>query len=109
MTELTARRPNRAPTHPGAILAEDVLPALELNITAAANALGISRNMLYKIIREESAVTPEMALRIGRLAGNGPEIWLRMQNAYDLWHASRSLGKDLEAIPELYEKKYARA
>ena len=109
MTELTARRPNRAPTHPGAILAEDVLPALELNITAAAKALGISRNMLYKIIREESAVTPEMALRIGRLAGNGPEIWLRMQNAYDLWHASRSLGKDLESIPEPYEKKYARA
>ena len=99
MTELHAKRPDRAPVHPGAILLEDVLPALEMNMTEAAEALGISRNMLYKIGHGTSAITPETALRIGKLAGNGPELWLRMQNSYDLWHARKKLEKDLKRIP----------
>lgn len=107
MTEMKAKRPERAPTHPGEILAEDVLPALELSVVSAAKALGVSRNMLYKIIRAESAITPEMALRIGKLAGNGPDIWLRMQNAYDLWHANRRLAKELARIPEPEERMVA--
>ena len=99
MTDIKAKRPERTPTHPGEIVAEDILPALDLTVTAAAKALGVSRNMLYKIINAESGITPEMALRIGKLAGNGPDIWLRMQNAYDLWHANRKLAKDLAKIP----------
>lgn len=46
-----------------------------------------------------SAVTAEMALRIGRFCGNGPGLWLRMQQAFDLWEAQMQLGGKLEAIP----------
>lgn len=104
--ELTARRPNRAPIHPGEILKEEVLPALNLSIVQAAKALDISRNMLYKLLNQESSISVEMALKIGRLAGNGPDLWLRMQMAYDLWHAKLKLGDELEKIPTP-EKKVA--
>ncbi len=46
-----------------------------------------------------AAISPEMALRIGKLCGNGPLVWLRMQVAYDLWHAERAI--DVERIPTL--------
>ncbi|MCH8863476.1 MAG: HigA family addiction module antidote protein [Proteobacteria bacterium] len=80
----------RAPTHPGAILREDVLPALGLSKAEVARRLRISRPTLYDILDEKAAISPLMALRLGRFCGNGPEIWIRMQAAHDLWHASRS-------------------
>jgi antitoxin HigA-1 len=83
--------PGRRPTHPGAILREDVLPALQMNISEAAQILGISRQMLHGILAEKHAITPEMAVRIGKFCGNGPGIWLRMQQARDLWQAERDL------------------
>src|SRR5687768_9181069 len=76
---------NRCPTHPGEILREDVLPALELSVSEAARQLGVTRQMLHRILAERAAITPEMAVRIGRFCGNGPSVWLRMQQAYDLW------------------------
>ncbi|WP_309622074.1 HigA family addiction module antitoxin [Novosphingobium sp.] len=92
-------RETRCPTHPGELLKEDVLPALHLPVTEAARQLGVSRQTLYKIIAGTSPVTPEMAVRLGKWCGNGPGLWLRMQQAYDLWHAEQALGKVLEAIP----------
>lgn len=95
---VTGKRKMR-PTHPGAILREDVLPELELSVAEAARQLHVSRQMLHRILSEESAVTPEMALRLGRFCGNGPGLWLRMQQAYDLWDAERKLSTELQAIP----------
>ncbi|MDL2353012.1 MAG: HigA family addiction module antitoxin [Pseudomonadota bacterium] len=89
----------RCPTHPGELLRDDVLPALRLPVAEAARQLGISRQTLYKIIAGASPVTPEMAVRLGKWCGNGPGLWLRMQQAYDLWHAERSLVAVLERIP----------
>lgn len=89
----------RRPTLPGEILKEDVLPALNLSVAEAARQLGVSRQSLYKVIAGTVAVTPEMALRLGRWCGNGPGIWLRMQQAHDLWEAERALSKQLDAIP----------
>jgi antitoxin HigA-1 len=91
--------PSRCPTHPGEILADDVLPALNLSIAAAARELGISRQMLHKIISGAAPITPEMALRLGHWCGNGPGLWLRMQQAFDLWHAGQAMVKELAAIP----------
>jgi len=89
----------RAPTHPGEILREDVLPALGLSVSSAARELRISRQTLHRILAGRSAVTPEMAVRLGRFCGNGPELWLRMQGAHDLWHAQRDLRDEVEKIP----------
>lgn len=89
----------RSPTHPGAILREDVLPELGLSISEAARQLGITRQTLHRIMAEKVSVTPEMAARLGRFCGNGPGIWLRMQQACDLWRAERELRSELERIP----------
>jgi len=88
----------RAPTHPGAILREDVLPALGMSVSDVAKALGVSRQQLHRILAETAPVTPEMALRIGKFCGNGPELWLRMQVTHDLWHAQQDIADKLDRI-----------
>ena len=99
MTEYEARRdPERCPTHPGAVL-DDIIPAMGRPKAEIARLLGISRAMLYDILREKKPVTPTVAAKIGKLVGNGPAIWLRMQAAYDAWHAEREV--DTSAIPTL--------
>ena len=91
--------PKRAPTLPGEVLKEDVLPALGLSVAEAATQLGVSRQALYKILNCKTAVTPEMALRLGKWCGNGPGLWLRMQQANDLWVAEQDMSSTLAAIP----------
>jgi addiction module HigA family antidote len=90
------------PTHPGAVLREDVLPALRLTVKAAAEKLGVSRQTLHGILAERTAVTPEMAVRLGKFCGNGPDPWLRMQMAHDLWQAQRDLAETVKQIPTLH-------
>jgi antitoxin HigA-1 len=94
----------RASTHPGAILREDVLPALGMSVSDVAKALGVSRQQLHRILAETAPITPEMALRIGKFCGNGPELWLRMQGTYDLWHARREMAGTLDHIPTVTAK-----
>ena len=79
------RNPNRRPTHPGAILREDVLPALEMTQTELAQRLGVSRLTVSELLHEKRGITPEMALRVAKLLNTTPESWLRMQQAVDLW------------------------
>ena len=99
MAEYIAKRASsRAPTHPGAVLRDDVLPALRLSVSEAARRLHVSRQMLHELLAERKGFSPEMALRIGKLAGNGPELWLSMQQAYDLFHAQRALASELRTI-----------
>jgi antitoxin HigA-1 len=99
MEEYTVQRPlRRPPIHPGEVVREDVLPALGLSVSEAARRLGVSRQQLHRILACTHPITTEMALRIGRLAGNGPGLWLRMQQAYDLWHAEQRLKEELAQI-----------
>ena len=95
------RAPNLPRPPPGELLREDVLPALRLTVKDAAAKLGVSRQTLHAILTERSAVTPEMAVRLGKLCGNGPGLWLRMQVAYDLWHAERAMAETVKSIPTL--------
>ena len=91
--------PNHEPTHPGGLLRRMVLPDLDRPMTEIARALGISRQLLYSIVNEKAPVTPEVAVRLGKLCGNGPRLWVNMQAAYDLWHAERKV--DVSKIPTL--------
>jgi len=82
----------RLPTHPGAILREDVLPSLAgQSVTSFARALGVSRQTLHSVLAERSGISAEMAVRLGALLGNGAQLWVDMQSAYDLWHAQSKL------------------
>lgn len=67
------------PAHPGAILREDVIPTLGKNKAEIASLLGVSRQTLYDILTEKQPLTPGMALRLGKLLGNGPDLWINLQ------------------------------
>jgi addiction module HigA family antidote len=92
-------RLRRPPTYPGAILRDDVLPALELSVSEAARQLRVTRQTFHRVLAGKSGVSPEMAVRLGKFCGNGPGLWLRMQQNFDLWHAEKSLQDELEKIP----------
>ena len=77
------------PVHPGEILREDILPAVGLSVSAAAKALGVSRQMLHEILAERRPLSAVMCLRISRLFGSTPEMWIRLQADYDLKIAAR--------------------
>jgi len=82
----------REPTHPGAILREDVLPSLPgMSVSEFARRLGVSRQTLRALLSGRSGVSAEMALRLGTLLGNGAQLWLDMQTKFDLWQAEAKL------------------
>ena len=89
------------PSHPGATLREIVLPALGKPKVEIARLLGVSRQALRDILSERQPITPGMALRIGKLCGNGPDLWLSLQRAYDLDAAERELADVIAKIPTL--------
>ena len=83
------RDPNRKPTHPGELLREDVVPALKMSQSELAMRLGVSRLSVSDLLLEKRAMSPDMAVRIGRLTNTTPESWLRMQATVDLWELER--------------------
>lgn len=91
----------RRPTHPGEMLREDFLPDYGLTVAGLAEALGVSRQSINELLRERRAVSPEMALRLGRLFGNSPEFWLNAQRAVDLWVAAAAIKDEVERIKPL--------
>jgi antitoxin HigA-1 len=102
MAQTAKRHPERCPTHPGALLREDVIPATGRSKTEIAHMLGISRQHLYDILRERKPVSPAVAVRLGKLFGDGAGVWTRMQAAYDTWHAERV--EDVSGIPTIRAK-----
>jgi antitoxin HigA-1 len=98
-----------APTHPGEMLREDFMVDYKLTATTLAAALGVSRQTIHELLKEERAVTPLMALRLSRLFGNSPSFWLNAQQARDLWESELGYHEALvriQAIPK--EKVYER-
>ena len=89
MADLLTRHGSIAPIHPGELLAEDVIPATGKSKAEIARRLGISRQTLFDILAQRQPVTPQVAVRLGKLFGNGPGLWVRMQAAHDLWKAER--------------------
>ena len=91
----------RRPSHPGEMLREDFMPDYELNVSALAKALGVSRQSINELVLERRAVSPQMAIRLGRLFGNSAEFWLNAQRAVDLWEAGQALKSEVARIRPL--------
>jgi len=93
------RNPNRKPTHPGAVLREDVLPALGITQVRMAELLGVSRVTLAQPLHEHRALSGDMALRLEKLLGSSAESWLNMQQAVDLWDARQDVRRFARVVP----------
>lgn len=91
----------RKPTHPGEMLREDFMPDYGLTVAGLADSLAVSRQSINELLRERRALSPEMALRLGRLFNNSPEFWLNAQRTVDLWVASQALKKEVSRIRPL--------
>jgi len=78
------------PVHPGEIIKQDILPSAGLSVTAAAKALGVSRQMLHDILAERRPLSAVMCLKVSRLFGSTPEFWMRLQAEYDLKKAAQN-------------------
>jgi antitoxin HigA-1 len=87
--------------HPGELLREDILPAFGRTRAEIARLLGVSRQILHAIRTEHAPVSPEMALRLGKLCGNGPELWLALQARYDLERLREAKYLEIDTIPTL--------
>ena len=74
------------PPHPGRSIKDACLDPLGLTVTEGANVLGVARHTLSRVINGQSAVSPEMALRLEKAFGGTADSWLRMQTAYELAH-----------------------
>lgn len=83
------RSGKRAPSHPGGILRRQYLEPLELTVADLARTLGVSRKTVSKIVNEHGSVSADMALSLSQAFGTTPELWLNLQQNYDLWHAAR--------------------
>ena len=91
---------SRKPTHPGEVLLEDVIKPLGITITDAAKDLGISRKTLSELVNGKCALSPELAVRIGKATNTSPESWLAMQTKLDLWNALQNEPKDVVRFNE---------
>lgn len=101
MSVPNTRAMKRRPTHPGEMLREDFLPDFALSVAGLADAAGVSRQSINELLRGRRAVSPEMALRLGKLFGNTPEFWLNAQRAVDLWDAAQTLKSEMAKIKPL--------
>lgn len=88
----------RKPVHPGIIIEQHYIKLLEINKSDLADAAGISRKTLYRILKGESHVTASIAVRLSKALKTTPELWLNLQQKYDLWEAEQDKSLRYENI-----------
>jgi addiction module HigA family antidote len=86
------------PMHPGEVLREEFLVPLGLSAGALAKACGVPRTRIERIASEETAITADTALRLGKALGTSAQLWLNLQNEFDVRTAQRRIGKELDSI-----------
>ncbi|MBA3019167.1 MAG: HigA family addiction module antidote protein [Proteobacteria bacterium] len=87
------------PPHPGDIIREFCIEALDLSVTDAAKSLGVTRKTFSSLLNGRSGISPEMALRLSKVFGRSPEGWLKLQLQYDLWKAQQKT--DLKSLKRI--------
>ena len=93
------RDQKRRPTHPGAVLREDVLPQLDITQAQFAAHMGVSRLTVSELLHEKRGLSAEIAVRLAKVLRTTPEVWLRMQQAVDLWDAQQDAGRYAKVEP----------
>lgn len=78
------------PPHPGEFIWATYLEPFQLSLRSLAKSLGVNPSTLTRLIRGQSGISPEMALRLAKAVGRSPESWLAMQHNYDLWRARQT-------------------
>lgn len=101
MTIPNTRPRERRPIHPGEMLREEFVPQYELTVASLADAAGVTRQSINELLRERRAVSPEMALRLGKLFGMSADFWLNLQRDVDLWDAAQELRREISRIKPL--------
>jgi addiction module HigA family antidote len=96
MTEATSYRLKRPP-HPGGFVRTEIIEPMDLSVTDAAVALGVTRSALSTFLNQRSALSPEMAIRIEKAFGLSMETLMRMQNSYDISEARQREG-DIDVL-----------
>jgi addiction module HigA family antidote len=87
------------PSHPGAILADTVLRKDGgITVTEFAKALNVSRVALSRVVNQRAGVSAELSIRLAAALGTSAEVWLNMQQAYDLWHAQKKRRPRIERL-----------
>jgi antitoxin HigA-1 len=86
------------PMHPGEVLREEFLVPLELSAGALAKACGVPRTRIERIANEETAITADTALRLGKALGTSAQLWLNLQNDFDMRVAKSQIGRELDKI-----------
>ena len=96
------RDPKRRPTHPGAIVREDILPHLNITQAELAARMGVSRLTVSELIHEKRGFSAAMAVRLAKVLRTTPETWMRMQLAVDLWDVQQDAGRyeKVEPLPK---------
>jgi addiction module HigA family antidote len=89
------------PLHPGEILREEFLIPLKLSPGALAKAMGVPRTRVERIATEATGITADTALRLSKVLGTSAQLWLNLQNRYDIETAERAIGKDLARIARI--------
>lgn len=92
------------PPHPGAVIA-DAMEELNIGIREMARALDVAPSTLQRLVSEQTAISPEMAVRLSNVIGSSPEVWLRLQDAYSLHKAQQSV--DISRLTQLYKSEAA--
>jgi addiction module HigA family antidote len=95
------------PMHPGEVLREEFLIPLGMSAGALASACGIPRTRIERIANEQTGVTADTALRLGKALNTTPQLWLNLQSDYDVQVAKRDLGKVLDTIETVNKPKVA--
>jgi addiction module HigA family antidote len=93
-----------APMHPGEVLREEFLLPLGLSPGALAKACGVPRTRIERLSNEETGVTADTALRLSKVFGTSPQLWLNLQTDYDVQIATRQIGKELAKIEPIPTK-----
>ena len=86
------------PLHPGEVLREEFLVPLGISAGALARAMGVPRTRVERIVAETSGITADTALRLSKALGTSAQLWLNLQNRYDVETAERTIGKELARI-----------
>lgn len=87
-----------APVHPGKVLKGLYLEPMEINITQAATQLGVARKTLSQLVNGHMGISAEMAIRLSKALNTTPQLWMNMQQGYDLWVAERKAA-DIHVVP----------